>query len=213
MKLFGYYLSSAAYRIRIALNLKGLDHELVSLKLRAGEHKDEEYKALNPQGLVPALALSGAASGTVLGQSMAILEYLDEVYPKPPLLPDHPIRRARVRAVAHNIACDMHPLNNLRVLLYLGNELGHDKETVNVTWYHHWLKAGFDGIEQQIEAEPCCFGDAPGMADICLLPQVYNARRFKFDLDPYPRIRAVEEACLKLEAFDKAYPDNQPDAE
>lgn len=212
MKLFGFSLSSAAYRVRIALNLKDVDYELVSLKLKEGEHKRDDYLALNPQGLVPALALSGAASDTVLFQSTAILEYLEEVYPEPPLLPDHPVSRAKVRGVADNIACDIHPLNNLRVLLYLTNQLDHDDETVNTTWYHHWLQEGFGGIERSIGADPYCFGETPTLADVCLLPQVYNARRFKFDLEPYPKIRAVEEACLALEAFDKAYPDNQPDA-
>lgn len=212
MKLFGFSMSSAAYRVRIALNLKGLDYELVSLKLREGEHKGDEYLALNPQGLVPALALSGAASDTILFQSTAILEYLEEVYPEPPLLPDHPVTRAEVRAVADNIACDIHPLNNLRVMLYLKSELGCDDEAVERTWYHHWLKQGFDGVERTIRADPFCFGEAPTLADICLLPQVYNARRFKFDLEPYEKICAVEKACLAVDAFDKAYPDNQPDA-
>ena len=211
MKLFGFYLSSAAYRVRIALNLKGVDYEQVSLKLRAGEHRKDEYIALNPQGLVPALALSGAASDTVLFQSMAILEYLEEVFPEPPLLPDHPTLRAKVRAVADNIACDIHPLNNLRILLYLKNELGQDDEAVN-TWYHQWLKSGFDGIERSISADPYCFGEAPGLADVCLVPQVYNARRFEFDLEPYDKIRAVEGKCLAHEAFDRAVPENQPDA-
>lgn len=211
MKLFGFFLSSAAYRVRIALNLKNIDYEQLSLKLREGEHKQADYLAVNPQGLVPALALSGAASDTVLFQSMAILEYLEEVYPDPPLLPDHPVRRAGVRAVADNIACDIHPLNNLRVMIYLKDELGHDDDEIN-TWYHHWLKAGFDGVERSIGADPYCFGDTATLADVCLLPQLYNARRFNFDLEPYPKIRAVEEACLALDAFDKAYPDNQPDA-
>lgn len=211
MKLFGFFLSSAAYRVRIALNLKDIDYEQLSLKLREGEHKQADYLAVNPQGLVPALALSGAASDTVLFQSMAILEYLEEVYPEPPLLPKHPVTRANVRAVADNIACDIHPLNNLRVLIYLKDVLGHDDDEVN-TWYHHWLKAGFDGVERSIGADPYCFGDTPTLADVCLLPQLYNARRFKFDLEPYPKMRAVEETCLKHDAFDKAYPDNQPDA-
>ena len=212
MKLFGFYLSSAAYRVRIALNLKGVEYEQVSLKLRAGEHKQADYMDLNPQGLVPALALSGAASDTILFQSMAILEYLEEVYPDPPMLPEHPALRAQVRAVADNIACDIHPLNNLRILLYLKNELGQDDETINTTWYHQWLKSGFDGIERQIGANPFCFGETPGLADVCLIPQVYNARRFEFDLEPYEKIRAVDEACLAHEAFDRALPENQPDA-
>ena len=212
MKLFGYYLSSAAYRVRIALNLKGVDYEQVSLTLRAGDHRKDDYLALNPQGLVPALALSGAASETILFQSMAILEYLEEVFPEPPLLPEHPVLRARVRAVANNIACDIHPLNNLRILLFLKDELGQDDETVNTTWYHQWLKAGFDGIERSIDADPFCFGEAAGLADVCLVPQVYNARRFKFDLEPYGKIRAVEEACLALAPFEHAVPENQPDA-
>ena len=161
---------------------------------------------------MPALGLSGAAEGTVIPQSMTILDYLEEVYPDPPLLPEHPTLRAQVRAVADNIACDIHPLNNLRVLLYLKNELGHNDETVNTTWYHQWLKAGFDGIERQIGADPFCFGETPGLADICLVPQVYNARRFAFDLEPYEKIRAVEEACLAHEAFDRAVPEKQPDA-
>ena len=212
MKLYSYYLSSAAYRVRIALNLKGVEHELTPIHLRHGDHKQADYKDLNPQGLVPALGLSGAAEGTVIPQSMAILDYIEEVYPEPPLLPEHPVSRARVRAVADNIACDIHPLNNLRVLQYLRNELGQDDDAVTA-WYHHWLKAGFDGVEQEIEPGPYCFGDTPTLADVCLVPQLYNARRFKFDLEPYPKIRAADEACARLEAFDKAYPANQPDAE
>ena len=151
MKLFGFALSSAAYRVRIALNLKSISYELVSLKLREGEHRREDYMAINPQGLVPALALSGDEADTVLFQSTAILEYLDEVFPEPPLLPRNPVQRARVRAVADNVACDIHPLNNLRILLYLKNELGHDDDTINTKWYHHWLAEGFNGIERSID--------------------------------------------------------------
>ena len=211
MKLFGFFLSSAAYRVRIALNLKNIDYEQLSLKLREGEHKQADYLAVNPQGLVPALALSGAASDTVLFQSMAILEYLEEVYPDPPLLPDHPVRRARCRAVADNIACDIHPLNNLRVMLYLKDELGHDDDEIN-TWYHHWLKAGFDGVERSIGADP------------------YLLRRHRHPCRCLPPAAALQRAPLQVrsgalsqdprrrrgvscaDAFDKAYPDNQPDA-
>jgi maleylacetoacetate isomerase len=207
MKLFTYSLSSAAYRVRIALNLKSIDHELVPVHLRHGDHKSPEYLALNPQGLVPALGLD---DGTILAQSMAILEFLDETHPEPPLLPADAIARAQVRAAADIVACDIHPLNNLRVLLYLRGPLSQDEAEVTA-WYHTWLKSGFDAFEQLIDPAPFCFGDAPGLADVCLIPQLFNARRFEFALDDYPKIREVEEACATLDAFEAAHPSNHTD--
>ncbi len=205
MKLYDYPLSSAAYRLRIALNLKGLDYEAVEVHLREARHKEPEYLALNPQGLVPALAIE---TGETLSQSMAILEYLEETHPEPPFLPDDPVGRARVRAAADAIACDIHPLNNLRVLLYLRGPLDQDEDGVT-RWYHEWLRAGFDGLEQMVAPEPFAFGAAPGLVDICLVPQLFNARRFEFDLAAYPKLQAIDAECAKLEAFDKAQPSRQ----
>lgn len=207
MKLYTYSLSSAAYRVRIALNLKGVAHDKVPVHLRKADHQADEYKALNPQGLVPALGLD---DGTVIAQSMAIVEYLEETYAQPPLLPPDPVRRARVRAVAYGIACDIHPLNNLRVLNYLRERLGQDNDGVR-RWYHEWLRHGFDALEQMIDPAPFCFGAAPGLADICLVPQVANARRFEFPLDPYPKIVAVDAACQPNAAFADAHPSLQSD--
>ena len=219
MKLYGYFRSSAAYRVRIALNLKGLDHEHVCVHLRrhGGEQLGEAYAAINPQHLVPALAVADGSGGEVaLIQSLAILEYLEEVAPKPPILPADPLGRARVRGLAEAVACDIHPLQNLRVLKYLTGPLG-IAEADKTAWAAHWIGAGFTAIEALLEGSPdtgrFCHGEAPTLADICLVPQVYNARRFALDLAPYPTIRRVEAACLDLPAFDAARPENQPDAE
>ncbi len=206
MRLYHFSLSSASYRVRIALNLKGLAVEQVSLRLRAGEQRDAAYAALNPQCLVPSLVLD---DGAVLTQSLAIVEYLDETHPEPPLLPREARARAWVRAVAQAIACDIHPLDNLRVLQYIEHELGHSEEAVRV-WYAHWVRLGFDALERQLAAPPergrfCC-GEAPGLADLCLVPQVFNARRYDIDLAPWPRIAAIDAACAELEAFGKARP-------
>lgn len=213
LKLYTYWRSTAAYRVRIALNLKKLRHELIPVHLTrgGGEQHDPEYLKLNPQGLVPTL-LDGER---VLRQSMAILEYLDEVYPEPPLLPATPRDRARVRAIAQLIACDIHPINNLRVLQYVEKELGAGEATRR-QWYKFWVEEGFQALERLLAEHPStgifCEGDEPGIADICLVPQVYNANRFNIPLDPYPTIRRLNEACLEIPAFQDAAPDKQPDA-
>jgi maleylpyruvate isomerase len=211
MKLYTYFRSSAAYRVRIALNLKHLSYDMVSIHLtkEGGRQRTPEFRAVNPQMRVPALQLS---SGEVLTQSLAIIEYLDEIYPDPPLLPADALARAKVRAVAQAIACDIHPLNNLAPLQYLKRQLKHEQPDIDA-WYHHWVTVGFEGVETMIAASPYGCGAQVTLADVCLIPQVYNARRLKVPLDRFPRIVAVETACLKLAAFDKARPENQPDAE
>ncbi|MDE1923624.1 MAG: maleylacetoacetate isomerase [Gammaproteobacteria bacterium] len=214
MKLYTYYRSSAAFRVRIALELKGLAWTAVPVHLTrdGGEQRKAEYAARNPQQLVPALEDDGA----MVTQSLAILEYLEETHPQPPLLPADPAGRARVRAIALAIACDIHPLNNLSVLRYLGSTLGVDEERRNV-WYRHWIDRGFAAIEQLIErdrpAGAFCHGEKPTIADCLLVPQVFNAHRYQMSLDPYPRIRAVHEACMRLDAFRRAAPEAQADAE
>ena len=211
MKLYSYFRSSAAYRVRIALNLKNLSYEMVPIHLQkdGGRHRSAEYRAVNPQMRVPSLVLS---SGETLIQSLAIIGYLNETYPQPPLLPADPIERAHVRAVSQIIACDIHPLNNLGTLQYLKRNLKQEQAAIDA-WYHHWVLTGFDAIEKMIKPGPYAFGAQPGLADICLVPQVYNARRLKVPLDAFPKIVAVDAACLALPAFDKARPENQPDAE
>jgi len=213
MKLHGYFRSSAAFRVRIALNLKGLDYDQASIHLRRNEQFGAAYLKLNPQALVPALE-DGAE---VVSQSLAIIEYLDETHPKPPLLPSSPIERARVRSLSQMIACDIHPIDNLRVLRYLAGPLGHDEKTVE-TWFNHWIKLGFDAIEQRLAHERAtgrfCHGDAPGLADCCLVPQVMNAKRYpSFDFKPYPTITRIFEACRAVPAIERAFPEKQPDAE
>lgn len=211
MKLYGYFRSSAAYRVRIALNLKGVAHEhaFVHLLRDGGGQKSPDYLARNPQGLVPALELDG---GEMLTQSLAIIEYLDEVYPDPPLLPADAVTRARVRAIAQAVATDIHPLNNLRVLQYLRHDMGQGKEAVD-RWYRQWIESGFGAIEKMIGAEGFCAGGQATLADVCLVPQIFNARRYGIDLAPYPRIRKVEEVCGAMPAFADAHPSVQPDAE
>ena len=212
MKLYGYFRSSAAFRVRIALNLKGIEYEQASVHLRRKEQSAPSYLALNPTGLVPALE----EDGQVFIQSLAIIEYLDETHPEPPFLPGHPADRARVRALAQLVACDIHPINNLRILRYLKDPLGHDEAAVE-RWYNHWIVEGFKGLEQILaedgQAGAFCHGDAPGLADICLVPQVVNAQRYKLDLSSYPTIRQIYENCMALDAFRRAHPSNQPDAE
>lgn len=212
MKLYDYFRSSAAYRVRIALNVKGLDYEQLPVDLRAGEQRQADYRARNPQQLVPALVLDG---GQLLTQSLAICEYLDEQYPRPALLPGDAIERARVRSLALAIACEIHPLNNLRVLNYLTGPLGHS-EADKLDWYRHWIALGFDAIESLLANDArtarFCHGDAPTLADICLAPQVFNARRFECDLAAYPSIMRISEACEALPAFRQAHPSRQPDA-
>jgi maleylacetoacetate isomerase len=212
-KLYDYFRSSAAYRVRIALNLKGLDYQHVGVHLvrDGGRQLAEDYARLNPQRLVPALD----DDGVFLTQSLAILEYLEEVHPEPPLLPKDPPGRARVRALALAIACEIHPLNNLRVLKYLTGPLA-VSEAEKTAWYRHWIVEGFDAIEALLARDPTtgayCHGGRPGLADTCLVPQVFNARRFQVDLAPYPTIRRIEETCQTLPAFERARPENQPDA-
>jgi maleylpyruvate isomerase len=209
MILYGYALSSASYRVRIALGLKRLQFTSIPLDLRSGEQRLEGYLRINSQGFVPALALD---DGTVLTQSAAIIEYLDEIHADPPLLPTAPLARARVRALSQAITCDVHPLNNLRVLQYLEKDLGHDK-TLRDAWYGYWVRMGFDAIERRLvrdaETGRFCHGDAPTLADVCLVPQVFNARRFAVDLGPYPRIVGIDAACRELPEFQAAAPDRQ----
>jgi maleylacetoacetate isomerase len=213
MKLYTYFRSSAAYRTRIAFNLKGVecDTEEVDLRAPVVDHQTPEYRAVNPQGLVPAVVIGD----TTIAQSLAIIEYLDEVYPEPPLLPRAPVDRARVRAMALAVACDMHPLNNLRVLGYLREPLGHDEETVNA-WYRHWIAAGFGGLEQEARRTTrdgrYMFGSSVTIADIYIVPQMYNARRFKCDIEPYPTLRGICAHLESLSAFAKAVPEAQPGA-
>ena len=211
MKLYTYFRSSAAYRVRIALNLKGLSSEMITshLQKQGGLNKRPEYRAVNPQMRVPALQLD---SGDVLIQSLAIIEYLDEVHPKPPLLPRDPLERAKVRALAQMIACDIHPLNNTSPLRYLKHQLGQDQAKIDA-WYHHWILEGFEPLETMLRPGPYAFGGEVTLADICLVPQVYNARRLKVPLDRFPKIVAVDAACAKLGPFEQARPENQPDAE
>jgi maleylacetoacetate isomerase len=210
MILYTYWRSSAAYRVRIALNLKGLQAEHRAVHLRRGEQRAAAYREINPQALVPTLVVGERR----LTQSLAIIEYLEERHALPPLLPPAAEDRAWVRSIALAIACDIHPLDNTRVMQYLEAELGLD-DVARDTWYKHWIREGFDAIETQLAARPAkfCFGEVPTLADVCLVPQVANARRVKLDLAPWPRIRAVNEACLALPAFDRARPENQPDAE
>lgn len=207
MRLYTYFRSSAAYRVRIALNLKGVAYEAVPVNLLKGEQRQEGYRAVNPQQRVPSLDIGGAT----LIQSPAILEYLDEVYPEPPLLPVGAANRARVRAVASLIACDIHPLNNSGTLGYLKTKLGQDQAAAD-EWYAHWVREGFDTIEALIEPGPYAFGPRITLADVYLVPQVFNARRFNVPLDAYPKIAAVDAACASLKPFQDAAPASQPDA-
>ncbi len=211
MKLYSFFRSSAAYRVRIALALKGLAFETIAIHLQkdGGQNLKPDYRAVNPQMRVPTLMLD---SGALLTQSLAIVEYLDEIHPQPPLLPRDALERAKVRALAQLIACDIHPLNNVAPLRYLKNQLGQDQAKIDA-WYHHWVIAGFDALETMLGSGRYCFGDTVTLADICLVPQVANARRLKVPLDKYPRIVAIDAACAKLPAFDQARPENQPDAE
>ncbi|HEX2492216.1 MAG TPA: maleylacetoacetate isomerase [Steroidobacter sp.] len=211
MKLYTYFRSSAAFRVRIALNLKGLSYESVAKTLVNNEHRAAEYLAVNPHGLVPALEIDGA----VLSQSLAIIEYLDETHPTPPLLPPDPLGRARVRSMALAIACEIHPLNNLRVLTYLRGELKRDDDAVN-QWYRHWITEGFTGLEAQVRQSSTtkryCYGDSVSLADVLLVPQVFNARRFNTDLTAFPTLTAISAHLEFLPAFAAARPQAQPDA-
>ncbi len=215
MKLYSYFRSSASYRVRIALNLKGLPYDIVPVHLLkdGGEQFSAEYRALNQDALVPSLQLAG---GDVLTQSLAIIEYLEEVYPAPPLLPTDPNDRAWLRSIALSIACDIHPIDNLRVLRYLQNEMGVSEDAKN-RWYRHWVEQGLASVERVLARDKrvgrFCFGDAPGFADCMLIPQVANGQRMQCDLSGMPTILRINQACLQLEAFAKAAPAQQPDAE
>lgn len=212
MKLHTYFRSSASFRVRIALNLKGLAYEPAFVHLPKGEHRAPGYGALNPQALVPTLEDAGQR----LTQSLAILEYLEETRPQPPLLPKDPAGRARVRSLSLLIACEIHPLNNLRVLQHLKRVLGQNEDQVNA-WYRHWIADGMARLEADLAgtkgAGKYCHGDQPGMADCCLVPQVFNAQRYQCDLAPYPTAMRVFAACMKLDAFERAQPALQPDSE
>jgi len=211
MKLYTYFRSSASFRVRIALNLKGLAYTPAFVHLPKGEHRGAEYTAVNPQCLLPTLE----DGSRLLTQSLAILEYLEETHPAPPLLPKGPFERARVRSLAMLVACEIHPVNNLRVLQHLKRALGQNEEQVNA-WYRHWIGDGLAKLEADL-ARPgtgiYCHGDLPTLADCCLVPQVFNAQRYQCDTSPYPTVMRVFSACMKLDAFERAQPAKQPDAE
>ena len=212
MKLYTYFRSSAAFRVRIALNLKGLKYEPLFVHLAKGEHRRPQYTSVNTQALLPTLELD---DGTRLNQSLAIIEYLDETHPHPALLPEDAKGRARVRALSNLIANEIHPLNNLRVLQHLKRALAQSEEQVNA-WYRHWIADGLAKLEAELatgKKAKFCYADAPTMADCCLVPQIFNAKRYNCDLAPYPNTLRVFDECMKLEAFDRAQPAKQPDAE
>jgi maleylacetoacetate isomerase len=211
MKLYTAFRSSAAFRVRIALNLKGLAYEPAFVHLGRGEHRRPEYAAINPQALVPAFETDGVR----LVQSLAIIEYLEQTHPLPPLLPEDAPGRARVRSISMLVACEIHPLNNLRVLQHLKRALAQSDDQVNA-WYQHWIADGFQKLEAELAraaAGSFCHGDSPTMADCCLVPQVFNAQRYQCDTAPYPKVMRVFAECMKLDAFDRAQPAKQPDAE
>src|SRR5262245_31550150 len=214
MKLYNFFRSSASYRVRIALNLKGVQYEYVPIHLRrgGGEQYTPDYKALTPHGIIPTLE----DEGRILTQSLAILEYLEERYPEPPLLPRDPADRATVRSMALAVACEVHPLQNLRVLNYLKDTLHRPEEELNA-WSRHWIVQGLTALEQMVRKVPnrgaFCFGDAPSLADLCLVPQLINARRFGCDLSACPTLVRIDAVCCALPAFAQAVPENQPDAE
>jgi maleylpyruvate isomerase len=212
LRLYTYFRSGTSHRVRIALNLKGLACEQVHVHLLKGEQRQEPYRDLNPQGLLPLLE-----DGEVrISQSLAIIEYLERIQPEPPLLPAEPVGQARVRSLALICACEMHPLNNLRVLKYLKDPLGLD-QSARDAWCRHWMTEGFRALERRLATEPetgrFCHGDRPTMADVCLVPQVVSAQRWNTDLKPYPVVCRIHDACLELDAFIAAMPANQPDAE
>ncbi len=220
MKLYNYFRSSAAFRVRIALELKGLRYDYIAVHIAKGEHKQSDYAAVAPEQLVPLLEVDGER----LSQSMAIIEYLDEMHPAPALLPADALGRAQVRALAQCIACEIHPLNNLRVLKYLVRVLKVEEEAKNI-WYRYWVRDGLEAFERQLQALEArraqrglpasvfCFGSTPTLADLCLVPQIFNAKRFQASLENLPRTMAAFEACMKLEAFKKAQPSSCPDFE
>jgi maleylacetoacetate isomerase len=207
VKLYTFFRSSASYRVRIAMNLKGLPYHPAFISLTKNEQRGPDYLKINPQGRVPTLDLDG----TLIIQSPAILEYLEEVHPEPALLPSDPVMRAKIRAVSAVIGCDIHPLNNSGTLAYLKGKMAQDEAAVNA-WYVHWVVEGFKAVEQLIEPGPFAFGDKPTLADVYLVPQLYNARRFKVPLEAFPKILAADAACNEIEAFRAAAPEKQPDA-
>jgi len=213
VKLYTFFRGSSPFRVRIALNLKGLAYESAFVHLAKGEQRKPPYAAVNPQSLVPALVLD---DGHVLTQSLAIIEYLDETFPQPRLIPSDALGRARVRALSLIVACEIHPLNNARTLAHLRKEMNQSEEQVNA-WYRHWVADGLAKVEASLTHFPgsgrFCHGDAPTMADCCLVPQVFNAKRFDCDTKPYPTLMRIFDECMKLEAFDRAQPAKQPDAE
>jgi maleylpyruvate isomerase len=211
VKLYSYFRSSAAYRVRIALNLKGIAYETAPIHLvkEGGHNRRPEFRAINPQMRVPVLV---TPKGDVLIQSLAIIEYLEEIAPEPALLPKDPVARAKSRALAELIACDIHPLNNIGPLRYLKNQMSQEQSAID-TWYHHWVIAGFEALEMLMGPGPYVCGDQVTVADLCLVPQVYNARRLKVPLEKFPKIVAADAACQALAAFDRARPENQPDTE
>ncbi|WP_218509068.1 maleylacetoacetate isomerase [Variovorax sp. dw_308] len=212
MKLYNYFRSSASYRVRIALNLKGLPYDYIPVHIARGDHLTGPFAAISADMLVPMLEDDGER----FSQSMAIMEYLDETQPEPPLLPRDPVGRARVRALSESIACEIHPVNNLRVLKYLVRELKLDDLAKNA-WYRHWVRVGLEAFERQLAQSPAgssyCYGDTPTMADCCLVPQIFNAQRFDCDLNGLPRTMAAYETCMQLDAFRRAQPSSCPDAE
>jgi maleylacetoacetate isomerase/maleylpyruvate isomerase len=215
MKLHNYFRSSASFRVRIALNLKGLDYDYVPVHIARGEHLAGSYAAISADHLVPLLEEDAAEGGERFSQSMAIIEYLDEVYPEPALLPRDPVSRAHVRALSQSIACEIHPVNNLRVLKYLVRELKLDEAAKNA-WYRHWVREGLESFERQLAQKPAgiyCWGNTPTMADCCLVPQIFNGQRFDCDFSGLPRTMAAFDACMQLDAFQRAQPARCPDAE
>lgn len=213
MKLHNYWRSSTSYRVRIVLAMKGLDHEYLSYSLPGGEQRGDAYTSLNRHRLVPSLELN---DGAVLTQSLAIIEYLEEVHPVPPVLPETPLGRARVRAMAHAVALEIHPVNNLRMLKYLQNELGHSQDEIDI-WFRHWVAETFRPLEADLANHPAtgrfCHGEIPTLADICLIPQVFNGTRFDVDMTPYPTIQRIYDTCMEMPVFADAAPPHQPDAE
>ena len=211
MKLHNYFRSSASFRVRIALELKGLDYDYIAVHIARGDHRKELYAALCADALVPMLEIDGQK----LSQSMAIIEYLDEMHPAPSLLPADALGRAKVRALAQSIACEIHPLNNLRVLKYLVRDLNVDEDAKN-NWYRHWCRTGMEAFERQLAQLPdstYCYGHAPTLADCCLVPQMFNAARFDVDVDGLPRMQAAYAACMALPAFQRAQPSACPDSQ
>ncbi|PPR09501.1 MAG: Maleylpyruvate isomerase [Alphaproteobacteria bacterium MarineAlpha11_Bin1] len=210
MKLYGFSRSSAAFRVRIALNLKKIAWQHFNISLPNGDQFDESYKEINPQGRVPTLV----DGDKILYQSMAIIEYLDETNPDPAFLPDDPLGRARVRGLADIIACDIHPLNNLAILKFLGSQMGAARDAVEVTWYRHWIYEGFNALESHLATDGgmgvFAHGDTPGLVDICIVPQVFNAQRYECELSSYPRLMGIFAECMKLTAFDSAQPSKEP---